>query len=211
MLVGVGVGLSEFSANDVERVFAPLDELADQLMDRGIDLIMQSGVPLPILIGVEAHDRLVDRLARRTGKPATSSIIGVARAARSLGLKTIVCANKWTADMNAVLARFFAREGVTMIGVASQTLAPKDFQKMSTDESLDLAWQLSRRAFEDYPGADGLYVGGGAWMVMPMVDALEKEFGKPVICNQNAMIWNTLHIVDFWTPIQGHGRLLASA
>jgi maleate isomerase len=211
MLVGVGVGLSEFSAHDVERVFAPLDALADQLMERDIDLIMQSGVPLPILIGVEAHDRLVDRLAKRTGKPATSSIIGVAAAARRLGLKSIVCANKWSPEMNAVLAQFVAREGVTMTGVASKVLVPSEFQKMGTDASLDLAWRLGRQAFLDHPEADGLYIGGGAWMVMPMVEALEKEFGRPVICNLNAMIWNTLNLVSYWTPIAGHGRLLASA
>ena len=67
------------------------------------------------------------------------------------------------------------------------------------------------QALKDFPDADGLYIGGGAWIVMPMVEPLEKAFGKPVICNMNAFIWNALHIVDFWKPIQGQGRLLASA
>ena len=73
MAVMSGLGLTEFSAADVERVFAPLDALADKMMDRGIDAIVQSGAPLPLLIGLEAHDRIVAQLARRTGKPATSS------------------------------------------------------------------------------------------------------------------------------------------
>ena len=209
MLVGAGVGLTEFSARDVERVFEPVDRLADMLLERGIDLIMQSGVPLPILIGVEAHDRLVARLGQRTGKPATSSILGVVAAARHLGLKSIACANKWTPEMNAVLAQFFARGGVKMVGVSSEEMAPSQFQKQSTDASLNLAYNLGRDALTKFPDADGLYIGGGAWMVMPMVELLEREFGKPVICNQNAMVWNTLHMVDFWKPIPGQGRLLA--
>ena len=59
MLVMVGVGLKEFSSQDVERVFAPLDRYLDQIVERGVDLVMQNGVPLPILIGIEAHDEIV--------------------------------------------------------------------------------------------------------------------------------------------------------
>src|SRR5207302_3749117 len=104
MLVMIPVGLAEFSKDDVERAFAPLDAYVDQLMERGVDLIMQSGVPLPLLIGVEAHDRLLDRIARRSGKPATSSVRGVVAAAKRLGLTRIAVANKWSAPMNGVLA-----------------------------------------------------------------------------------------------------------
>ena len=210
MLVGKGVGLSEFSVTNVERVFAPAEEIADALMERGIDLIMQSGVPLPILIGIEAHDRLLDRLAKRTGKPATSSVVGVARAAAHLGIQNIAVANKWTPAMNKVLAEFFAREGVEVAGAATEVIGPAQFNKMSSDKSLDLAYKLGRQAFQQFPDADGLSIGGGSWIVQPMVTELESEFGKPVICNLNAMVWNTLHIVDFWTPFEGEGRLLAS-
>jgi maleate cis-trans isomerase len=211
MLVGAGVGLSEFSATDVERVFSNAEMLAEALAGRGIDLIMQSGVPLPILIGIDAHDRLLERLARCTGKPATSSVLGVAKACRHMGIKNLALANKWRPDMNKTLGQFLAREGVEVAGVASEIMGPERFQKMDVQESLDLAYELGSQALRQFPDADGLYIGGGAWVVMPMVDLLEREFGKPVICNMNAFIWNTLHIVNFWTPISGHGRLLASA
>src|SRR3954464_8837883 len=69
MLVMIPVGLGEFSKQDVERVFEPVDKLGAQLMERGCHILMQSGVPLPLLIGVEAHDRLIDRIAKRGGVP----------------------------------------------------------------------------------------------------------------------------------------------
>src|SRR5437764_1432127 len=87
MLVMIPVGLEKFSAEDVERVFVPVDAMCDQLMERGVDLIMQSGVPLPLLIGVEAHDRLLDHIAEHTGLPVTSSVLGVVATAKQLGLK----------------------------------------------------------------------------------------------------------------------------
>src|SRR5438552_1361607 len=81
MLVMVGIGLKAFSSQDVERVFAPLDRYLDQLVERGVDLVMQNGVPLPILIGIEAHDRMIAHMAAYTGLPATSTMVSVVRAA----------------------------------------------------------------------------------------------------------------------------------
>jgi maleate cis-trans isomerase len=211
MLVMIPVDLRTFSKEDVERVFAPLDGYVDQLMERGVDLIMQSGVPLPLLIGVDAHDRLLDRIARRSGKPATSSVRGVVAAARHLGLRRVVVANKWSAPMNAVLGEFFSRGGTEIVGVASEVLLPNEFQKIATADHMELAYQLGRSAFAQHPAADGLYIGGGSWLSEPVCQALEREFGRPCISNISAMIWDTLTMLGAWAPMSGHGRLLASA
>src|SRR5262245_44965835 len=84
LLIMIGAGLGKFSKEDVERVFAPIDSYMDQLVERGAELVMQSGVPLPLLLGVEGHDRLLARMAKRSGKPATSSVLGVVAAAKHL-------------------------------------------------------------------------------------------------------------------------------
>jgi maleate cis-trans isomerase len=211
MLVMIAVGLGEFSKDDVERVFAPIDKLVNQLMERGVDIIMQSGVPLPLLIGVEAHDRLLDRIAKRSGKPVTSSVLGVVAAAKHLGLKRIALANKWSEPMNRTLAEFFARGGIEIAGVASEVMSPAQFQKISTADNMRLAFELGRTALRRYPQADGLYIGGGAWLSEPVCQALEQEFDKPAISNQSAMIWDTLSRLGHWRPIAGQGRLLAAA
>src|SRR5262249_2942152 len=112
MLVMVGVGLKEFSSNDVERVFKPPDRYLDQLMERGVDLVIQNGVPLPILIGMEAHDRMIVHMGDHTGRPATSTVLSVVGAAADLRLRKVAIVNKWTDEMNRSLAQFFARGGV---------------------------------------------------------------------------------------------------
>jgi maleate cis-trans isomerase len=211
MLVMIGAGLRAFSKEDVERVFAPIDGYVDQLMERGCDLIMQSGVPLPLLIGVEAHDRLIERIARRSGKPATSSILGVVAAAKRLGLRRIVVANKWSEPMNRTLGEFFARGGTEIIGVAAEVLVPEQFQKIKHDDHMELAYELGRSALRRYPDADGLYIGGGSWLSEPVCQALEREFGKPAISNPSAMVWDTMTRLGHWAPIPGQGRLLSAA
>jgi len=211
MLVLIPVGLAEFTDKDVERVFAPMDSYLDKLMERRVDIVVQSGVPLPALIGVAAHDRLLAQMERYTGRPATSSILGVVEAAKHLRIANIALANKWSDAMNRTLGEFFARKHIAVAGVASKVIAPSQFQKMSGEDNIQLAYELGRQALRDLPQADGLYIGGGAWLSQPVAEALEAEFGRPVITNVSAMIRNVLTRLDCWTPIPGHGRLLGLA
>src|SRR3979409_2703979 len=160
MLVLIPVGLAEFTDKDVERVFAPMDSYLDKLMERRVDIVVQSGVPLPALIGVAAHDRLLAHMADYTKRPATSSILGVVEAARHLGIANIALANKWSDAMNRTLGEFFARQNVAVAGVASKVIAPSRFQKLSGEDNFQLAYELGRQALRDLPQADGLYIGG---------------------------------------------------
>jgi maleate cis-trans isomerase len=210
MLIMIGAGLGKFTKDDVERVFAPIDGYMDQLVERGADLVMQSGVPLPLLIGIEAHDRLIERMAERSGKPATSSVLGVVAAAKRLGLRRIAVASKWSEPMIRTLGEFFACGGTTIVGAASEVLAPDQFQKIAHDDHMVLAYELGRTALTRYPDADGLYIGGGSWLSEPVCQALEREFGKPAISNPSAMVWDTLTRLGHWAPIPGQGRLLSS-
>jgi maleate cis-trans isomerase len=211
MLVMVGIGLKEFSSADVERVFAPLDRYLDQLMERGIDLVIQNGVPLPILIGIDAHDRMVAHMEKYTGRPATTTVLSVVRAASDLGIRKVAVVNKWTDEMNRALGAFFARGGVEIVGSATRSLHPFDFHQIPADEHMQLAYALGRQAFTDHPDCDAVYIGGGSWIAEPVAVRLEAEFGKPVLCNQAAVIRNIMKLLGDWTPMPGHSQVLALA
>jgi maleate isomerase len=210
MAVMVPIGLSEFSARDVERVFEPLPRLLDQLQERGVEIVCQSGTPLAILIGTDAHDRLLDKIASHTGLPATSTTAAVCRAAAHLGLGNIALANKWSEPMNAVLSAFFRREGVGVCGTTTEVLAPAEFVKIGTGEHMQLAYGLGRRALIDNPDCDGVYLGGGAWISAPAAERLEQEFGKPVICNQTGQLWDFMRLLNTKVPTTSRGTLLTT-
>ena len=210
MLVMMSVGLAEFSKGDVERVFAPLDTYLDMLKERDVNMVMQNGVPLPLLIGIEAHDRMIAHMAKYSGLPATSTVLSVGRAARQLGLKNVALVNKWSDEMNRTLGDFLGREGVSVAGVANKSLAPAEFVKISAQDQMQLAYELGRRAFLENSDCDGVYIGGGTWLSEPVAGLLEQEFHRPVICNQAAMIRDILHILGDWKPIQGHSQVLSA-
>src|SRR5437762_12611325 len=100
----------------------------------------------------------------RLGKRAASSSLCVLAAAKRLGLRRIVVANKWSEPMNRTLGEFFARGGIAMAGVAAEVMGPDKFQKIATADHMQLAYELGRQAFAQHPDADGLYIGGGSWL-----------------------------------------------
>jgi maleate cis-trans isomerase len=209
ILVFTPMGLKEFSATDIERITEGLEEKLDLLMQRGVELIVASGVPLPILLGIEGHDRLLAHIESYAGVPATSSMEHVVSSAKALGISKLVVANKWSEEMNQVMAAFFAREGVEIVGVASEPMQPEEFDKIPTKGNSDLAYGLGRRGFTEYPEAEALYIGGGSWLSQPVAEQLEAEFGKPAYCNQDAQLRHLLVRVGVWQPIEGHGKLLS--
>lgn len=210
MLVAVAVGLKEFSRQDVERVIAPIEALTLQLVERHVDIVVWGGVPLPVLIGQEQHARVLDRIEKVGKVPATSTVLCVVEATKGLGLKNVAVANKWTDEMNATLAGFFASAGVTVRGKRTRPMAPSEFNKMTVQDGVDLAYDLGRAALEADPDADGLYIGGGAWLVLPASVRLEREFGKPVINNQTSLVWHVCRTLGCWRPKQGFGQLMAT-
>jgi len=209
ILVMLPMGLREFSSDDIKRITSGLDEKLDMLMERGVDIIVASGVPLPLLLGLEGHDELLAYIRSYTGVRATSSVECVIAAAKALDVIKLIVADKWSKDMNESLAAFFARAGLEIVGIASEPMQPREFDSISSQGNADLALGLGRRGFTDYPDGEALYIGGGSWLSQPVSEQLEREFGKPVFCNQGAHLRHLLIEVGAWRPMEGHGSLLS--
>ena len=209
LAVFISVGVTEFSGTEMDRVFAPLDGLLDQLMGRHVDLVLQAGTPLAVLMGIEKHDAMIAHIEKYTGKPATSTTLSVTRAARHMGMKKIALVNKWSAPMNKVLADFYKRVGIEVVGAVTNEMHPSDFVKIPAGDHMMMAYELGKKAIRDNPDADGIYLGGGTWISEPITRALEKETGKIVICNQTAQMYDIQEILGVRKPMPGRSRLLA--
>jgi maleate isomerase len=214
MLSVVPVGVRTFTREEIEQVLAPLDEQLEHFIIRKVDLIQHSGVPLLLTIGLERHDERLRYIEDKTGAPATSSLSGAVAAAKRLRLKNIAFGNNFADDLNDEMKRFFLRDGINVVGYEGYN-GPKrthaDIKKLGAVHHMNRAYELGRRTFQRFPQADGIYMGGGSARLAPVVAQLEKDFGKPVIGHQDAMVWDILTRVGCWKPVPGFGRLLASA
>ena len=53
-----------------------------------------------------------------------------------------------------------------------------------------------------------MFVSCGALRTLDVVDAIERQLGKPVVCSNQAMIWGCLRIAGVADRFQGYGALL---
>lgn len=213
MLSLLPLGVERFTRAEVEALFAPIDEQLEHFIIRKVDLMQHSGVPLLLAVGMKGHDERLRYIEDKVGAPATSSLTGAVAAAKRLGIQNIAFANRFPEDLNQTLAGFFTREGIAVAGTEGIQANPRThdvIKKISSLQHMNDAYALGRRALERFEAADGLYMGGGSAWLSPVVAQLEKDFGKPVVGHQDAMVWDVLNRVNYWKPVPGFGRLLAS-
>jgi maleate cis-trans isomerase len=209
IVISTSLALQSFAPQDLERAVAAIDEKIGHLVSRGVDLILQSGTPLALSLGPEGVQRLLARLREKTGRPVLSSALNAVTAAQAVKARRIVVANKWSEGLNRKLAAFFAHWDIEVMASAAESQEPAHFQSADLRQGAELAYALGRQALERTPAADALFIGGGAWLVEPAAERLEREFGKPVITHLNGAARALLHELGQWRPFPaGHGRVL---
>jgi maleate isomerase len=212
IVISTSLALQSFAAADLDRAVAAIDGAVAHLVSRGADLILQSGTPLALSLGPQGLQRLLARLRERTGLPVLSSALNAVAAAQVLKVRKLAVANKWNESLNAELAAFFAHWDIEVIGNAAESQEPAHFQSADLRQGAALAYRLGRDALARNPAADALFIGGGAWLVEPAAERLEREFGKPVITSLNGAVRAVLKELGCWRPFPpGHGQVLEIA
>jgi maleate cis-trans isomerase len=209
LVMSVSLALQSFKPEDIERAVAAIEPQVEHLMSRGVDLILQSGTPLALSLGPDGLAKLLARIHEKSGVPVLSSALNAVDAARAIGARKVVAANKWNERINRNLAAFFAHWNIEVVGTAAESQEPAQFGRADLRASAEFAYRLGREAFERAPDADALFIGGGAWFADPAADALEREFGKPVITSRNGAVRGILTALGASRPFpKGAGRVL---
>ena len=60
----------------------------------------------------------------------------------------------------------------------------------------------------DVPDAEALFVSCTALRTSSIIDELEQRLKKPVVTSNQALVWHSLRLSGYETPVEGYGRLL---
>lgn len=171
------------------------------LPDGSLDVICYACTSGSIVIGEE---RVFAELARGApGARATSLITGVIRALRALGASKLVVATPYLDEINALEADFLESAGFQLLDIQGLNIErDSDMVRVTPDFIAEFAASIDR------PDADAVFISCGALRTLEVVEALEQSLAKPVVCSNQAMIWDTLRLAGIDDRIPGYGRLL---
>jgi maleate cis-trans isomerase len=74
------------------------------------------------------------------------------------------------------------------------------------DESEQRAYDLARAA--DTAAAQAILLSGTGLPTAGILDAVERDLGKPVVASNQAALWQALRLAGVRQPVAGFGRLL---
>jgi maleate isomerase len=153
-----------------------------------------------IVIG---EDRVRAEISRGApwAKP-TTLVTGVINALRRLDAHKIVVATPYLDEINTMEAVFLREKGFDVLDI--QGLNIEDCEAMGRIKPSfirDFALSIDR---ED---ADAIFVSCGGIRTLDVLQEIEDAAGKPVICSNQAMMWDCLRRANVDDSIEGYGRL----
>lgn len=171
------------------------------LPDGSLDVICYACTSGSLVMG---EGRVLDELRKGApGAVATSLISGVIRALRHLDITRVAVATPYLAEINAREAEYLERAGFEVTEIRGLGLEKdSDMIRVRPDVIADLARAV------DSPQAQAVFISCGALRSLDLVEGLERDLGKPVVCSNQAMMWDMLRLAGLDDRIAGYGRLL---
>ena len=171
------------------------------LPDGDLDVVCYACTSGSLVIGEE---RVLGELKR--GAPnavATSLISGVIRGLRALDARRIVVATPYLDEVNLRELEYLQQAGFDVLSICGLNLEKdSDMVRVAPDFLVEFALA------QDHPDADAIFVSCGALRTLEVVQEIEARAGKPVVCSNQAMIWDCLRLAGIDDRLPGYGRLL---
>ncbi|MCL5960931.1 MAG: hypothetical protein M1358_16790 [Chloroflexi bacterium] len=208
ILVTYPIGLQSFTPEGVNAALEHFWEAFDFLVDRGVERIVQGGIPVSALAGRRRIQAMLEEAARRSSVIATADFEEVIEAFQTLGVRRVTVASKWDERLMRAITAYLADVGIEVVGQYAEPHTAQEVVAIAARDGIDLAVRLGREALLRTPDAEGLLLAGGAWLSSQAVPILEAEFGKPVVTNPTATYWAGLRQLGICSPIKGWGRLI---
>jgi maleate cis-trans isomerase len=205
--IGIVPLLLNFKAGSKEEFLnsIPLYErFASELAEQGVDMIMLSGAPPFMLLGREKEASLTKAWTKKFKTPVLTDPQMQVAALRAMKVKTFIGAS-YSALQNKIVLDY-----MTAAGFKALSMEPIDvpFDQVA-QISIETLYAHVKRLYRQHRNADGVYIQGGGWQTVRVVELLEKDLGIPVVHATICQAWQIHKHLDVRETKPGYGRLLS--
>ena len=190
-------GLADMARSpDVERV-------TEGLATAPVQVICFGGTSASFLHGPEWDRALRARMARvASGIPVTTTSRASVRALQALNVRRMVFVGPYLPEVTEQGRRFFEASGFKVLNAVGLGL---DHDRTISRVSLEEVYHLARRS--DHPDAEAVFLSCTALKTIGVIEALERDLGKPVVSANQASFWDCLRTAGVADRVAGYGRL----
>jgi len=159
-------------------------------------------------IGGPGWDKMIiEKIEKATGIPATTTSTCVLELFKDMGIKKIALVGPYLKEVFDAEVKFFEGNGIKVLTVNGLGLSKmSDYWDYYTNPYA--AYKIAKEGAKAAPDADCVFVTCMLSSIVPIVDILEKEIGKPVVSSSSATMYGILKKLGIADPIYHYGEAL---
>jgi len=176
---------------------------ARDLTTGGVNLILYGCTSGSFFRGREGERETVKRLEEASGLPVITTSMAVVEALNALGAKKIVIATPYPAELDEREKTFFEAFDFDVVKIKG----------MGISDSLGIGWLGPEESYRlarsiASPAADAIFISCMNLRTVEILEALERDTGKPAVSSSQASMWLSLRALGIKDPVKGYGSLL---
>ncbi|MFE0749206.1 maleate cis-trans isomerase [Gordonia sp. NPDC058843] len=184
------------------------DRLADgvrRAQDHRPSSVMWACTSGSFVYGFDGARRQAADVARRAGRPASSTSLAFAEACRHLGLSRVAIAATYPEPLAARFTEF-----LTDAGIEVMALRANDIGTATEAGTFDGDGLFEMLEAADTASAQAILVPDTALHTAMWITDLEAEFGKPVLTANQVTAWEGLRLAGLSVDVPGLGSLFTT-
>lgn len=181
-----------------------IDEPTEMLAHIRPQVIALAHTASSYMLGREGEKALTARLEQQYNVRFTSAFASVIAAMNKLGVKKVALGTPYAEAQTLAGKRALEEYGITVVNARRLENVRNIYE-----ETPERAYSLAKSA--NTPEAEVVFLSGVGMPTIEVLEALERDLGKPVISSVAAMMWHCLHIAGVEPVVPGYGSLLRAA
>jgi maleate isomerase len=185
------------------KMVEKVEEAAELVADAGADLIVFHCTAVSTY-DADMEKRIGERIKKATGKPSIATSEALTTAFRALNARRIVLLSPYKQDVNLREVEYFAHQQIEVLSEKGLALnGGNEFAGVEPGE-----WYRMTMNSQD-ARADAYFLSCTTIRSTPVIAALERDLGKPVVTSNQAMAWHALRTGGVKDKMPGFGKLFS--
>ncbi len=206
VLTSLGVSRDGPRVEAYARAMERLEEPIRRVVEAGVDVIVQAGVPPIVTRGWGFEDQLLARVRQITDLPFATDVGCCIAACAALEITKVAILA--TEQMQEGMADYLGHAGIEVVATSAARME-SDARGM---EPLSVAYRSAVELHRAAPATQGVLIPGAFRPTVGMIQAFEEDTGIAAVSSAQALMWRGLQLANVNpASVTGFGKLFQIA